>query len=163
MGGSIEPSHAEHAGAEHLWAAIDSLAEKLRLVISSIPYTLSVVANDNDKTSMRMGIKVPVPQFLFKGGDAAVPVSSYSYRSVATNIDCSARTIEGGRFKLDMAVSDTAVFVTDKAGTAASTALPGVPASRSLTSSFTLLLKNGQTWQHTAATDPVSGEVLESM
>ena len=128
--------------------------------ISSIPYTLSVVANDNDKTSMRMGIEVAVPQSVFKSGETAAPVSSYSYRSVGTNIDCSARTIENGWFKLDMVVSDTAVFVTDKGGTAAPTALPGVPSFRSFTSSFNLLLKDGQTGQHTAATDPVSGEVL---
>ena len=131
--------------------------------ISSIPYTLSVVANDNDKTSMRMGIDVPVPNTVFtKGaeGSASIPQASYNYRSVGTNIDCSARTIEGGWFKLDMAVSDTTVFVTEKAGTAAPTALQGVPSFRSFTSSFNLLLKDGQTAQHTAATDPVSGEVL---
>jgi type II secretory pathway component GspD/PulD (secretin) len=130
--------------------------------VSSIPYTLSVVANDNDKTSMRMGVDVPVPQTVFKGSDtSSVPVSSYNYRSVGTNIDCSARTIEGGWFKLDLAVSDTAVFVTEKGGSAAPSALAGVPSFRTFTSSFNLLLKDGQTAQHTAATDPVSGEVLK--
>ena len=129
--------------------------------VSSIPYTLSVVANDNDKTSMRMGVDVPVPQTVIKGGDnASVPISSYNYRSVGTNIDCSARTIEGGWFKLDLAVSDTAVFVTEKGGSAAPSALAGVPSFRTFTSSFNLLLKDGQTAQHTTATDPVSGEVL---
>jgi hypothetical protein len=36
----------------------------------------------------------------------------------------------------------------------------GVPAFRTFTSSFSVLLRDGQTAQHTAATDPVSGEVL---
>ena len=128
--------------------------------VSSIPYTLSVIANDNDKTSVRMGVDVPVPQSVFKGGDnAAIPMTSYSYRSVGTNIDCTARTIEGGRFKLDLTVSDSSVFITDKSGPSA-TGVQGVPAFRSFTSSFNVLLTDGQTAQHTAATDPVSGEVL---
>jgi hypothetical protein len=130
--------------------------------ISSIPYTLSVVANDNDKTSMRMGVDVPVPQTIFKGGDnTSFPQTSFSYRTVGTNIDCSARTIEGGWFKLDLAVSDSAVFVNEKGATAAPpTTLTGVPSFRSFTSSFNLLMKDGQTATHTTATDPVSGEVL---
>jgi len=37
----------------------------------------------------------------------------------------------------------------------------GVPAFRSFTSSFNLLLKDGQAAQQTSATDPVSGEVLK--
>jgi hypothetical protein len=132
--------------------------------ISSIPYTLSVVANDDDKTSMRMGVDVPVPQTIFRKGDdpnVSTPPISYNYRSVGTNIDCSARTIEGGWFKLDLAVSDSALLLTEKGGTAAPTALVGAPAFRSFTSSFNLLLKDGQTAQHIAATDPVSGEVLK--
>ena len=38
--------------------------------------------------------------------------------------------------------------------------MAGIPAFRSFTSTFNVLLKDGQTAQHTAATDPVSGEVL---
>jgi hypothetical protein len=131
--------------------------------ISSIPYTLSVVANDNDKTSMRMGVDVPVPQTIFKGGDnpsVSIPQTSFNYRSVGTNIDCSARTVDGGFFKLDLAVSDTAVFVTEKGSTSAAPTLAGVPSFRSFASEFNLLLKDGQTATHIAATDPVSGEVL---
>jgi len=80
--------------------------------VSSVPFTLSVVANDNDKTSLRMGVDVPVPTTVFSGGpNSAIPQTSFSYRSVGTNIDCSARTVAGGLFKLDLAVSDTSVFV----------------------------------------------------
>ena len=127
--------------------------------LSSTPYTLSVVANDNDTTSMRMGVDVPVPRTIIKE-EGASPQTSYSYRSVGTNIDCQARTLEGGLFKLDLGVSDTSVFVPDKQGNAVSTSVSGVPAFRSFTSTFNVVLKDGQTTQHTAATDPVSGEVL---
>ena len=129
--------------------------------VSSTTYTLPVVANDNDKTSLRMGVDVPVPQTVFSGGgpNTSIPQTSYNYKSVGTNIDCAARTIEGGWFKLDLAVSDTSVFITEK-GAGAANALPGIPAFRSFTSTFNVLVRDGQTAQHTAATDPVSGEVL---
>ena len=130
--------------------------------IGSVPYILSVVANDNDKTSLRMGVDVPVPQSVLgpaKAGDnASVPVTSYSYRSVGTNIDCAARTVDGVWFKLDLGVSDTSVFLPDKQATPSG--LTGIPAFRSFTSTFNVLLKDGQTTQHTSATDSVSGEVL---
>jgi hypothetical protein len=129
--------------------------------ISSTPYTLSVVANDNTGTNMRMGVDVPIPQTVFKSGDASsIPQMSYSYRSVGTDIDCSARTIESGLFKLDLAVSDTSVFVPEKQPNAPAPAVSGIPAFRSFRSKFTVLLRDGQTAQHTAATDAVSGEVL---
>ena len=129
--------------------------------LSSLPYTLSVVANDNDKTSLRMGVEVPIPQTVFsssKEGQSSTPQTSYSYRSVGTNIDCSARTIDEGVFKLDLWVSDSSVFAADK-GT--DPGRVGVPVTiRNFTSTFNVVLRDGQTVQHTAATDPVSGEVL---
>ena len=129
--------------------------------ISSMPYTLSVVANDNDKTSLRMGVDVPIPQSVIGGsgeGGKTAPLMSYTYRSIGTNIDCSARTIEEGVYKLDLAVQDSSIFMREKD----TTGVPNAPAPtvRHFTSTFNLLLRDGQTLQHTAATDPVSGEVL---
>jgi hypothetical protein len=125
--------------------------------LSSVPYTLSVIANDNDKTSLRMGVDVPVPSSVFSSKEGGnLPVTSYSYRSLGTNIDCAARTVEGGVFRLDLAVEETSVFLPEKS---AST-VAGAPAFRTFRSTFNVLLKDGQTTQHTAATDQVSGEVL---
>jgi hypothetical protein len=125
--------------------------------VSSIPYTLSVVANDNEKTSLRMGVELPVARSVVSGEGKLQP--SYSYRPVGTNIDCGARSTEAGLFKLTLAVSDSSVFLPDKQGMTTSS-VEGVPAFRTFTSSFSVLLRDGQTGQHTAATDPVSGEVL---
>jgi hypothetical protein len=127
--------------------------------ISSLPYTLSVVANDNDKTSMRMGVDVPIPTTVFSGGKegaATVPITSYNYRSVGTNIDCSARSVDDGLFRLDLAVEDSSIFGADKDAGARQPA----PSLRRFTSTFNVMMRDGQTLQHTAATDPVSGEVL---
>ena len=125
--------------------------------VSSTPYTLSVVANDNDKTSLRMGVDVAVPQSVIKqGGGVSEPITSYNYRSIGTNIDCTAKTIGEGLYKLDLGVSDSSLMFPEKGATA----VPGTPAFRSFTSTFNVVLKDGQTTQHTSATDPVSGEVL---
>jgi hypothetical protein len=152
-------------------AAANQVPLKVQLVVSrfqgekkvsSTPYTLAIVANDNaSKTSLRMGVDVAVPQTVFSGGgqNTSVPMTSYTYRSVGTNIDCIARSADGGGFKLDLTVADTSMFMTEKsAGNPSPTS--GMPAFRSFTSSFAVLLKDGQTAQHTAATDSVSGEVL---
>ena len=133
--------------------------------VSSVPYTLAVIANDGDKTSLRMGVDVPVPQTVFQasktGENPGAPITSYTYRSVGTNIDCTAKSSDATLFKLDLAVSDTSVFMTPKEGNVAPTTATGMPAFRSFTSSFHMLLKDGQTAQHTTATDAVSGEVLK--
>ena len=120
--------------------------------VSSVPYTLSVVANDKDKTSLRMGVDVPVPQ-----GPAS---TNYNYRSVGTNIDCTANSVDGGLFRLDIAVSESSIFVTEKEGAGAAVRVTGMPAFRTFTSTFNVLMRDGQTQQHASATDPVSGEVL---
>ena len=133
--------------------------------ISSTPYTLAVVgmaAGKAESTKMRMGVDVPIPQTIFsqpKDGTTTVPQVSYQYRSVGTSMDCKATIQDAGVFKLDLTVTDNAVMMPD-AAQAAKGGVAGAPSIRNFTSSFSLLLKDGQTAQHTAATDPVSGEVL---
>ena len=129
--------------------------------ISSIPYTLAVVGGArSEATRLRLGVDVPVPQTVI--GEGGTVKSSYTYRSVGTSIDCSARPQPGGVYLLDLAVSDTAVFMPERGADPANMSgrVAGVPAFRTFTSNFNLLLKDGQVAQHTAATDPVSGEVL---
>ena len=130
--------------------------------ISSMPYTMSVVTNAG-KTSMRMGVDVPIPNTVFssapaEGKTTSAPVTSYNYRSVGTNIDCSAGLPEEAVYRLELAVQDSSVMIIDKEmGTAGKVNAPSV---RHFQSSFSVLLRDGQTVQHIAATDPVSGEVL---
>jgi hypothetical protein len=130
--------------------------------ISSMPYVLGVVVNGG-KTSLRMGVDVPVASTVFtsptKDGPATVPSVSYNYRSVGTNIDITAESGPDGYYKLSMTVQDSSVQLdtTDRA----KALVPGVPMFRSFNSSFPLLLRDGQTTQYTSATDPVSGEVTK--
>jgi len=130
--------------------------------VSSLPYALGVVAN-GAKTSLRMGVDVPVIQTMFtsptKDAPATVPTASYNYRSVGTNIDCQAETAPGELYKLQMTVTDSSVQL--ETGERAKGMMPNVPMFRSVYSSFQVLLRDGQTTQYTSATDPVSGEVTK--
>lgn len=132
--------------------------------ISSMPYVLGVMASGwgaGPKTTLRMGVDVPVTQTVFGGGnEKSTPISSYTYRGVGTNIDCGATFDEAvpGIFQLALTVSDSSLGL-DTAKR--SGVMPDVPSFRNFNSSFTALLRDGQTMQYTSATDPVSGEVMK--
>ena len=131
--------------------------------VSSLPYVLGVVVNAA-KTSLRMGVDVPVVQTVFsspaKDAPATIPMSSYNYRNVGTNIDCQAENAPGDYYKLTMTVTDSSLQL-DPGGERAKALMPNVPMFRSFNSSFQLLLRDGQTTQYTSATDPITGEVTK--
>ena len=132
--------------------------------ISSVPYMLGVLTN-SQKTSLRMGVQVPVPVTVFgaksEGGPASIPQSSYTYRDVGTNIDCQAQDAGNGLFNLVITVDDSTIHL-DRAAESADDKkiLRDIPAFRSFRASFAILLRDGQTMQYASATDPISGEVM---
>jgi hypothetical protein len=133
--------------------------------LSSTPYTLGVLTNAQ-KTSLRMGVQVPVVTTVFapksEGGAANLPQSSYTYRDVGTNIDCQAQDLGNGLYNLTLTIEDSAIHL-DPTPAAADEkkALRDIPAFRSFRSSFSIVLRDGQTMQYASATDPVSGEVMK--
>lgn len=132
--------------------------------ITSVPFVLFVTANDGAGTSLRMGTQIPVISTVFgAGGAATIPQSSYSYRDVGTNIDCSVLTGSDGMFRLNVTVTDSSVYYPDRSETAvpAASAATGAPAFRNFSSKFNILLRDGQTAQYVAASDPVSGQTIK--
>ena len=128
--------------------------------ISSIPYTLWVTANES-RTSLRMGTQIPVPTVVFgKEGERS---QSYNYKDVGTNIDCGANTTADGAFRLLLTIAYSSVYFPDPSEPAARSisGSTGAPAFRNFTSTFTLLLRDGQTAQSTSATDPITGQVFK--
>jgi type II secretory pathway component GspD/PulD (secretin) len=130
--------------------------------ISSVPHVLWVTANDSNRpTSLRLGTQIPVPTTMI--GKEGEKSQSYSYRDVGTNIDVTANTspIEGA-FKLAITITDSSVYYPDQSEPAArsTVASTGAPAFRNFNSTFSLLIRDGQTVQSTAVTDPVSGQVI---
>jgi hypothetical protein len=129
--------------------------------ISSLPYTLWVTANEN-RTSLRLGNQIPIPATVF-GKEGERPQTSYNYRDVGTNIDCVASTVQDGAFKLNLTITDSSVYYPDQSDPAAKStpATTGVPAFRNFNSTFTIVLRDGQTAQSASVTDQVSGQVLK--
>ena len=124
--------------------------------VGSLPYVLHVTANDQG-IKLRMGVEVPVPVTLVasatSGGGS--PTTSFQYRNVGANIDCRADSLEDGRFRLSLTFEQSSLPPTPGGKPAESHDLP---LFRTFMSEATLVLRDGQTAQYVAATDPVTGE-----
>ncbi len=132
--------------------------------LSSVPYMLGVLTNAQ-KTSLRMGVQVPVVTTVFgaksEGGPATIPQSSYTYRDVGTNIDCAAQDVGNGLFNLAITVEDSTIHLDRSPESSDEKKIPGnIPSFRSFRASFAILLRDGQSMQYASATDPLSGEVM---
>lgn len=128
--------------------------------ISSMPYMMAVNANKLGQAGpalLRMGARVPIPTIPGNpagGGPVPAPVN---YQDIGTNIDCTAKVVDGG-FEVQLSVSDTSVYTNIK--DSATPTVGDMPVFRSYKSTNTLVLRDGQTREFTAATDRVSGEVI---
>ena len=118
--------------------------------VSSLPYTMSVTANTNERASIRMGSQVPVPS---TNTATTPPVTTYQYMNVGTSIDARATLMDDGRFSVVVSIEDSSV--SERRASAA------LPTLRSFTTQNTVLLKDGQTGQFTAAADKTTGEVVK--
>jgi hypothetical protein len=122
--------------------------------ISSMPYTLGVTPGQ--RTSMRMGISVPVATTMVKD---TTSFPSYSYRDVGTNIDCTAQDFGNGLYQLSITISDSSVH--SDTGDKDAKFVRDVPVFRTFNATFTMTLREGQTMQYASVTDPLSGEVMK--
>jgi type II secretory pathway component GspD/PulD (secretin) len=132
--------------------------------LSSVPYVLWVTANNPERTSLRMGNQVPVTTTVFTGKEGERPQTSYNYKDVGTNIDCTSSTSADGYFKLNLTIADSSVYFPDRTDPTLSTAATsavGAAAFRSFNSVFFILIRDGQTVQYTSATDQVTGQVIK--
>ncbi|MGE5362335.1 MAG: hypothetical protein ACM3NQ_25245 [Bacteroidales bacterium] len=129
--------------------------------LSSVPYSLTAVTS-RDPTRLRMSLQVPVASSTF--GSTNAPITSYTLKDVGTNIDCQAfEGQERGVYRLAITVTDTTALPASTLSFAKTSDTSGLPAVvfRNFTSTFNVLLRDGQTGQFTSATDPVNGEVLK--
>ena len=133
--------------------------------VSSLPYALTVNARyfdvrKQERTILKMGGQVPVPMMTppapADGSPSPFPFGPVQYKDIGTQIDCAARPMDDGRFELFISVEDTAV-----AATTTSTGQPASPpALRTFASMNTIVLRDGQTRQFTAAADRITGEIV---
>lgn len=124
--------------------------------VSSMPYTLTVNADDRP-TAVRVGIQVPVLVFL--GPDKGTTVA---FKDVGNNLDCSAESLPDGRFVLAFSLEQGSVYADDVTTKSAREAVAfHAPVLRNFKSQTNVILRDGQSTEYIAATDPISGEVLK--
>jgi hypothetical protein len=136
--------------------------------IASLPYTL--VVGTGARTRMRMGVDTPVPvtQFMTSEQGGSKPSTSFQYRNVGTNIDCAVwergRKGESGQpetvYRVSLSVENSSAFSGSDARGAAGAA-EGAPLFRRFETSIDAAMRDGQTLQTIASTDPVTGEVVK--
>jgi hypothetical protein len=140
--------------------------------ISSLPYEMAV-RTDGTTSNIRMGTQVPVPGMgapvppapptpnADGGGKPAPPapgrIGPFNYHDVGTNIDCRVTNLDTGRYSVTVSIEDSSVYRDDPSSQAT-----GVPAFRSFRTLNSLILRDGQTTEFTAAADKVSGEVIKA-
>lgn len=122
--------------------------------VASLPYTLLVSAGGM-RARMRMGVDTPIPttSFVASEKDGAKPSTSFQYRNVGTNLDCGARDLGDGRYLLMLTVENSSAL-------AGSGGVEGAPLFRRFEASLDPVLRDGQSVQAIASTDPVTGEVV---
>jgi hypothetical protein len=126
---------------------------------SRLPYTVTCVADGAGRsTTLRMGVEVPVAV----GGGKGI-----QYRNVGTNIDCSCEYVGDARYRVKMALEQSSISDLGRTAPRARPAADangdepgegGNPMFRTFTSSFTSILRDGQSAISTAATDPVTSD-----
>jgi hypothetical protein len=129
--------------------------------IASLPYSFLVVTNGNN-SSIRDGLRVPVSMGSTSNGAS----TQFQYMDVGANIDCNAWMTDEGAFKLKLNVQRTFLFTPDELKPAmdmnkVTLGVGGNPVVQTFNSSFFLVMKNGQTQEATAVTNPLNGRVLK--
>ena len=113
--------------------------------VSSLPYTFTVNADERRArpgSLIRNGVRIPV----------VTAKDQFTYVDIGTNVDCSATLQEDGRFKLQMTLDRSSVSSESSGGS-------GTPVIRQFRVDLNPVLKDGQTVESVASTDPLSGHV----
>jgi hypothetical protein len=135
--------------------------------IASLPYSFSVTV-DGRPARMRMGIDTPVAVATAASESGKPMTTSFQYRNVGTNIDCSARDAGDGRYGLMLTVENSSALALEKGpggvrlgGPLVDANPTGSPLFRRFDTNIDPVMRDGQTIQTIASTDPVTGEVVK--
>ena len=134
--------------------------------ISSVPFTLFVNATElanrvEESSRLQMGVEVPIPAVPAPAEakqNAAGQAAPLQYRPFGTNINCFAKVLDNGRFKLSLAIDESMPY--SDQDRSRSTSSPA-PVFRSFRVTSFVVLKDGQSEQFSTATDRFSGEVVK--
>jgi hypothetical protein len=140
--------------------------------VSSLPYTLAVNANDGvvdrnghfapySNAQLRTGGSVPIPSIAPpKDSPIQGAMGPVTYKSIGTNIDCSANKLDDGRFRVHISIEDTSIYADGKTAPGVAK-INDIPSFRTFQSSNAVILKDGQSMEFTVAADKISGDVTK--
>jgi hypothetical protein len=162
---STKPAEARAAKPELLRVQIAISRLQGERKVGSIPYTL-LLTSDGRKARLRMGVEVPVAVATLAAGETAkAPVTSFQYRNVGTNIDCWMEDRREGLYQLSLNVESSSVYSSPDSRTNVGLSETGLAPNQPLFRTFNVglnpTLRDGQTVQAVASTDPVTGEVVK--
>ena len=124
--------------------------------VGSVYYTLPVSANDGSLSRVVMGFQVPLRY------ESKESYGNVVFKDVGTSVGCRAETAEDAFFKLNCNFEQSSLQAKNGEPPAEVTnAAPLPPVLRHFRSGSSFLLRDGQSSQLTAATDPVSGDVVK--
>jgi len=131
--------------------------------VSSVPYAM-LVTSDGRKVRLRMGVEVPITVTKVSASEGP-PVSSFQYRNVGTNIDCWAEERGSGLYQLSLNIEASSIFPSPGGESGVGVSEAGFSPDRPLFRTFNVglnpTMRDGQTLQTVASTDPVTGEVVK--
>jgi hypothetical protein len=134
--------------------------------VSSMPYVVSVKTANNtglpaESARLRVGAQVPVPTTAASDGKTAQ--NAFIFKEIGTSIDVSATPRDDGRYELNLSIVETSLYgeSSESPRPAGPALVPGTPPIlRSYQSTNFVILRDGQSSQFTAATDPLTGDVI---
>ena len=123
--------------------------------ISSMPYVFAVVSNERgiDGTSLRLGVRVPIET---DGKDQKT-----TYMDIGANIDCRVKIEDDGRFAVSLVMDRSTLYPNKSSeGERLVNEPNGLPLIHQFRTNVNLLLKDGQTNETMASTDPLNGHTM---
>ncbi len=123
------------------------------------PYSF-LIAADSKKAVVKMGVEVPVAVTEFPENEGIV---SFQYRNVGTNIICFAEDRGEGLYQLHLMVETSSIYGAPvlQTGRAPTELAGGKPIFNSFSVNLDPLLRDGQSVEAVASTDPVTGDVVK--
>jgi len=139
--------------------------------ISSAPYSflVSTDAQSNQRwsTKVKMGVEIPVPVAQIPAPDSGKSgaFTSFQYRNVGTNIDCGAQALGDGLYQLRLNIENSSVYQGPESRASGASAenpiAPDRPLFRSFWVDMNTIVRDGESVQTVASSDPVTGEVVK--
>ena len=137
--------------------------------ISSLPYTMQLVTGEHMQgPSVRMGLRVPVREGQMMSGQQPAIAEVTEYQDVGTSIDCSVHPRDNGQFAVWVSAERNSVYEPGSQERPEGLAWhPGssAPTEKPVFSGFRAreewLMRDGQTVEAVAATDPITGRVTK--